>query len=104
MNKFHFTEIDWFIYFPATGNQGRDIRKYGVAYRERIQSTTQQGPRINLEDVLVLPIIQNGYPHTVGFFQVSTGKGNNWLPNYIETRLIQNEEELLMWFLEIEGN
>jgi len=29
-SKLHFKEIDFVIYFPATGNENRDLKKYGV--------------------------------------------------------------------------
>lgn len=88
--KFHFKEIDLVIYFPSTGNEGRIYSKYGVAYRDRRRGETQPGVRINLEDVLNKPVIKNNYPHTVGYYLHSTGKGRNWTPIYIETRKIYN--------------
>jgi hypothetical protein len=30
--KFHFQEIDWVIYFPSHGNEGRKFAKYGVTF------------------------------------------------------------------------
>ena len=101
-NKFHFREIDWVIYFPRTGNQGRRILNYGVAYRDRINKRTQPGIRINLSDVLAEPIIKTNYPHNIALFQRSVGKGNNWRPEYIEERTIQNEKDLIKWIKEVE--
>lgn len=104
MNKYHFQEINWVIYFPSTGNEGRQILKYGIAYRDRENSRTQSGPRINLEDVLRLPKIHDQYPHTVGYFHKSTGKGKNWMPYYITVKVISDEKHLLEWFYKIEGS
>ena len=101
-NKLHFQEINWVIYFPSHGNEGRSLQNYGVAYRDRINNVTQPGPKINLRDVLVNPNISNGFPHTIGLFQNSTGKSVNWIPDYIEIRKIHNEEELLQWIGQIE--
>jgi hypothetical protein len=103
MNKFHFREIDWVIYFPSTGNKGRELNKYGVAYRDRLNNQTQLGHKINLEDALIQPIINYGYPHTIGLYQASTGRGRKWIPEYIENRVIQNKEQLLEWIAEIES-
>jgi len=102
VNKLHFKEIEWVIYFPATGNEGRKIRDYGVAYRDRVSKETQPGRRISLRDVLVRVPIQNRYPHAVGLFLDASGKGPNWTPAYIETRLVHTEKELLDWIAEIE--
>ena len=97
-NKFHFIERDWVIYFPCVGNEGRPILKYGVAYRDRENKMSQPGRRINLEDVLKLPPILEGYPHTVGYFQESRGKLSRWTPEYIEHKKIQNKQDLIKWF------
>lgn len=93
--KFHFKEIDWVIYFPSTGNEGRPYQKYGVAYRDRIRGVTQPGVRINLENVVSKREIQENYPHTVGYYFDSSGKGQSWTPKYLETRTIANLEEFL---------
>lgn len=92
-SKFHFQEIDWVIYFPSTGNEGRSYMKYGVAYRDRRRGITQPGVRINLEDVIKKPKIQENYPHTVGYFLHSSGRGENWTPIYLETRKVADLNE-----------
>ncbi len=102
MNKLHFKEIDWIIYFPSKGNEGRPLKNSGVAYRDRINKKTQPGHRINLGDVLVYPLIKNRYSHTIGLFQDSSGNGPSWTPAYIETQVIRSEEELLDWIKQIE--
>lgn len=101
-NKFHFKEIDWVIYFPNNGNDGRELINYGVAYRDRINKITQPGPKINFKDVLVKDSIKNGYPHTIGLFHEASGKGSTWKPQYVKTHIIQNEKELLEWISIIE--
>ena len=101
-NKLHFQEIDWVIYFPSYGNEGRELPKYGVAFRDRINKVTQGGLRINLGDVLAHPSITDGFPHTIGLFQDSEGRGNNWEPEYIEIKQIGDKEELLQWIGQIE--
>lgn len=99
--KLHFREINWVIYFPATGNEGRPFEKYGVAYSDRDQGTTQPGPKTNLEDVLKEKRISENYPHTINTFFNSSGKGKTWSPNYLETRLIRNKTELLTFLSEL---
>ncbi len=99
-NKLHFKEIDWVIYFPSKGNEGRQLINYGIAYRDRRHGETQLGPKIDLRDVLARPEMRNGYPHRVGLFLDSFGKGVNWRPEYVETRTIRNENDLLSWIAE----
>ena len=91
--KFHFHEVDLVIYFPSVGNEGRDYMKYGVAYRDRKRGASQPGVRINLEDVVRKREIKEKYPHTVSYFLDSSGKGQNWVPKYLETRIIASLEE-----------
>ena len=99
--KFHLREIDWVIYFPGTGNEGRQYEKYGVAYRDRRRKETQPGERINLEDVIGKREIQESYPHTVGYYFDSFGKGQNWTPQYLETRTIANLEEFFTFLRDL---
>jgi hypothetical protein len=96
-SKLHLIEIDHVIYFPSTGNVGRTLNKYGVAYRDRKNKTSQPGKKIYLEDVLALQIINAGYPHTVGFFTTASGKGRTYTPDYKELRKISNETALIQW-------
>ncbi len=102
VNKLHFFEINWVIYFPSTGNEERPLTKYGVAYRDRTYGKTQPGKRIDLIDVLSMPLIKNFYPHTIGWFKESSGKGRNWKAEYIDIKRINNEHELLEFIKEIE--
>lgn len=92
-SKFHFQEIDWVIYFPEYGNEGRKYTGYGVAFRNRRQGTTQPGVRINLENILEKENIKQEYPHTVSYFLSSSGKGALWIPKYLETRKLSNEAD-----------
>ncbi len=100
-SKLHFKEIDFVIYFPATGNENRDLKKYGVAYRDRANNQTQPGFRINFEDVLAIPSIQNNYPHTIGQFIEKSGRGKTYSPEYVEVKTVSDERELLLWIKEI---
>lgn len=99
--KFHFQEIDWVIYFPSMGNEGRPYSKYGVAYRDRRSGITQPGVRINLEDVMKNPEIQEKYPHTVGYFLYASGKGRDWTPKYLGIRKISNVNEFYRFLADL---
>lgn len=96
-SKFHFQEIDWVIYFPQVGNEGRPYFKYGVAFRDRKRNEPQPGVRINLEDVLEEPEIKEKYPHTIGYYLYSSGRGKNWTPNYLETLKISDVDEFFQF-------
>ena len=93
--KFHFQEIDWIVYFPRRGNKGQ-YRNYNVTFRDRKKGITQPGKRIKLGEVLDRPEIDRSYPHMVGFYKVSSGRGTNFKPQYLELRKIQAVEEF--WF------
>jgi hypothetical protein len=102
VNKLHLKGIDWVIYFPSKGNEGRQIRNYGIAYRDRVNKTTQPGCRMNLGDVLSISAIRDSYPHPAGLFLDASGKGPNWTPAYVDCRLVRSEKELLDWIAELE--
>lgn len=93
--KFHFQEIDWVIYFPRHGNKGK-YRDYNVTLRDRKKGITQSGTRTKLGEVLDKLEIDRGYPHTVGFYKVSSGRGANFKPQYLELRKIHAVEDF--WF------
>jgi len=100
-SKFHFQKIDWIIYFPSVGNQGRPYAKYGVAYRDRRKGVTQPGFRTNLEDVMKKPEIEKNYPHTVGYFMNSSGRGENWVPEYLKIRKVNDLNEFFSLLSEL---
>ena len=66
---------------------------YGVAYRDRKKGVNQKGPRIYLKEVLNEPEIKEKYPHTVGRYYSSRGRGATFRPDYVKKRIIGNEEE-----------
>ena len=99
-DRLHFIEIDLIIYFPQTGNKGREIAKYGVPYLDRKKICTASSGRINLEDLLKkCPNIKNGYPHTVGYFEAERVK---YPPKtYIQKKKISNVSELYQWIIDL---
>jgi hypothetical protein len=94
--KFHFQEIDWVVYFPKYGNEGKYLN-YNVMFRDRKGRVTRAGKRIKLGEVLERPEIERNYPHTVGFYKESSGKGADFKPEYLELRRIQCVEDLWMF-------
>ena len=53
--------------------------------------------KIKLGEALEKPEIDGNYPHTVGFYKVSSGRGANFKPEYLELRRIQNVEEFWLF-------
>ena len=94
--KFHFQEIDWILYFPRQGNW-RKYLNYSVMFKDRKRDRTRPAKRIKLGEVLDKPEIEGNYPHTVGFYKVSSGKGASFKPEYLELRIIQTVEEFWMF-------
>lgn len=86
--KFHFLEIDLIIYLPSHGNEGRSYSKYGVTYLDRKRGRSQSGRIVVLKEALSRPEIKKGYPHTVGFYLSSKGRGQSWKPDYLRKKKV----------------
>ena len=99
--KFHFQESDWVLYIPSHGNEGRKYDKYGVAYLDRKKGRSQSGRRVSLEDALSKSAISKGYPHTVGFFLASKGRGDSWRPDYLRTKVVKSKRGFLGFLKEL---
>ena len=99
--KFHFQEIDWVIYFPSHGNEGRKFAKYGVTFLDRKKGRSQNGRIVNLKDALSRPEIKKGYPHTIGFYLASSGKGPNWKPDYLRTKKVRSMSQFYNFLKEL---
>ena len=91
--KIHFVNIDWVIYFPSSGNEGRPYARYGVSYRDWKRGLSPWRRRIDLGDLMALPKIRENYPHIVAHFTDSSGRGDGWVPKYLERREVRSEEE-----------
>ena len=86
--KFHFQEIDWVIYIPSHGNEGRKHTEYSVTYLDRKKGQTQKGRVVKLKEILSIPEIKKKYPHNVGFYLASSGKGKSWKPDYLRKKKV----------------
>jgi hypothetical protein len=98
--RFHFIEIDLIIYFPESGNSGREPGKYGVGYLDRNKICPAKSGRVDLDDVLEkCPNIKNRYPHTIGYFIASRVK---YPPqSYKAMREVSNKSEIYRWMKEL---
>ncbi len=99
--KFHFLEIDWIIYLPSHGNEKRKLKKYGITYLDRKKGKTQSGRIIELEKALLRTNISQKYPHTVGFYLTSKGRGKNWKPDYLRTKKIRSKSGFYAFLREL---
>ncbi len=99
-SRIHFVNIDWVIYFPGSGNEGRPYTWYGVSYRDGKRGLSPGGRRINLGDLMALPKIRENYPHSVAHFTDSSGKGDHWVPEYLERREVRSKEEFYSFLRE----
>ena len=95
--KFHFIKIDLVIYFPIVENKGKKQEDYLVTYRYRKSGQTQDKWRIKLQQVINHPKIFNNYPHSIGVYLDSSGRGTNWMPEYLLTKKISNNQEFLIF-------
>ena len=93
--KFHFIQIDLVIYLPIAENKGKKQEDYLVTYRYRKSGQTQNKRRITLQEVINQPKICNNYPHLIGVYLDSSGRGENWIPEYLITKEISNNQEFL---------
>jgi hypothetical protein len=99
--KFHFKEIDWIIYLPSHGNEGRKSKKFGVTYLDRKKQKTQKGRMIELDDVLSRATIAKKHPHSVGFYLSFNGRGKTWEPDYLRTKNIKSKRGFYAFLKEL---
>ena len=92
MKAFHFMELDWLIYFPPSGNQGKYVG-YSVFFSDRKNGAAQPKTTVNLGELLDKPEVNECYPHTVGYFKTS-GEMAGSAPEYLELRIVRCVEEL----------
>jgi len=94
--KFHFQEIDHVVYFPIGSNSGKYLN-YKVLVTDRKVAVPQDEKWVRLGDFLESPLVEQHYPHTVGYFKVSSGKGADFKPEYLELREIRSIEEVWLF-------
>jgi len=93
--KFHFKKIDLVIYLPIIENKGKKYTDYLVTFRNRQSGQTQNKRRINLQEVINKPEICDNYPQSIGIYLDSSGRGKTWVPEYLLTKKLSNNQEFL---------
>jgi hypothetical protein len=91
--KFHFLELDWLVYFPSSGNEGK-YNRYNVVFKKGISHPEKT---VRLCEILEDPEFELHYPHTVGYYKLSDGDGRRFKPDYLELRKIGTVEEFWMF-------
>ena len=89
--KFYFQEINQLIEFTNCINQGK-YDKYKIKIKTR-DTSDQAGKATTLGEFLESTLVDNNYPHTVGYFKESGGEGSNFNPEYLALRKICTIEE-----------
>ena len=89
--KFYFQEIDQLIEFPNCVNEGK-YSKYEIQIKTR-NTSNQAGKSATLGEFLDSLLVDNNYPHTVGYFKKSVKEGPDFMPEYLALRKICTIEE-----------
>ena len=89
--KFYFQEIDQLIEFTNCINQGK-YSKYKIQIKNR-DTSNQAGKATTLGEFLESTLVDNNYPHTVGYFKESVGEGQSFMPEYLALRKVCTIEE-----------
>jgi hypothetical protein len=72
-------------------NQGK-YYNYKIQIKTR-HTPNQAGKSTTLGEFLENILVENNYPHTVGYFKESVGDGPNFMPEYLALRKICTIEE-----------
>ena len=92
--NFHFQEINKIVVFPLEGNQGK-YRHYLVQIKAPQNYNQPTQPSL-LETFLDSHEVDNGYPHTVGYFK-EADIPKELKPQYLSFRKVYTVEEF--WLL-----
>jgi len=93
--KFYFQEINTIICFPNRGNRGKYCN-YHVNLKSK-ETVNQSGKAAVLGEFLDSSVVDNNYPHTVGYYKESTGEGASFQPEFLELRRIRTVEEFWLF-------
>lgn len=92
--KFFFQEINKIVEFPNVETNGKYC-EYEIILKNR-ETSNEAGKPITLGEFLESPLVDNNYPHTVGYYKESAGEGPSFKPEYLELRKICRIEDF--WF------
>jgi hypothetical protein len=78
------------------GNAGK-YRNYDIILVEGKTIEGKSEKIVKLGDFLDRPEIDQKYPHTVGYFKVSSGEKEDFKPEYLELREIKTLEDFWLF-------
>ncbi len=93
---FHFRELDWFVFFPAKGNHG-EYTGYTVSLKEMKEKATYPQNSVPLGRILERAELDGNYPHTVGYFKITSEEMPTGEIRYLENRIIHNVDEFCLF-------
>jgi len=99
---FHFQELNWLIFFPCTGNDGRKYLYYSVEFLD--QGKGKARAKVCLAEIVDSPEFEKSNPHTVGFFKGSVDvdeKKELGAASYLEIRIVRSVEEFWAFLNEL---
>ena len=88
---FHLQEMNWLIFFPSAGNNGRKYLYYSVEFTDRRKGNSRT--KVCLEEIVDNPEFENSYPHTVGYFKSPVCEKGQPVFSYLEIRIIRSIED-----------
>jgi len=91
--KFYFQELGWIVCFPSCGNRGKYV-SYSVILKK---GHSKLEKLVKLGEVFEDLEFEKNYPHTVGYYRLSSGEGADFLPEYLELRVIRCVEEFWLF-------
>ena len=90
--KFHFQEINWTISFLPQGNNG----KYSN-YLVSLSKENQPAIWCKLSEIMENAVVEQHYPHTVGYYKAYLEQPPKSNPDYLEIRRINFVEEFWLF-------
>ena len=91
--NFHFQELGWLVYFPSFGNEGK-YNNYNVVFKKGVSHPEKT---VRLREILEDSEFELHYPHTVGYYKLSSEEGTSFKPDYLELRKIWTVEEFWLF-------
>ena len=100
LKTFHLQEMNWLIFFPSTGNQGRKYLYYSVEFTD----LNKRGARtkVCLTEIVDTPEFEKNYPHTVGYFKGPVSEKEDLVSSYLEIRIIRSIEDFWKFLNELD--
>ncbi len=84
------------MYFPAKGNHG-EYNGYTVSLKEKKKKANFPQKSLTLGCILERAELNENYPHTVGYFKITSDEMPTGEIRYLENRIIHNVDEFCLF-------